>query len=134
MKDELLALLEEGPRGPSELAAILKADTLTVIRTLKRMKAEGLTWRTDYQDGSSRWSLAGVSAGGLLSKAQPPRPAKATKTLRAPHERPPSAPYTEDRSWWCGLDRDAFQAEAAKRVLAMMGSKQAMQVANRMLQ
>src|SRR6185436_6434386 len=114
------------------LAAILKADKLTVIRTLKALKADGLTWRTDHQDGSTVWSLAGVSTGGFLP--QPARPVKPVKALRQPHERPPSAPYKEDLSWWCGLTRDEFSAEAAKRLDTMICSKGFTWVQNRMLQ
>jgi hypothetical protein len=56
------------------------------------------------------------------------------KPLRYPHERPPSEPVPEALSWWVNLSRAEFMAEAARRLDAMIASKGAGWVQNRMLQ
>lgn len=132
MKDEILALLEEGAMQASELAAIMRADKLTVIRTLKALKVEGLTWRTDNGD-TTIWSLAGPKQPPAGAE-QPPKPVKGKKDLRHPHERPPSAPYKEDIAWWVGLPPEKFYEEWRKRVPSIIGSKLASKVQMRILQ
>jgi hypothetical protein len=134
MRDTLLALLEDGPHSAHELALWVKADRLEVIRVLKALKAEGLTWRTDRADGTVVWSLAGVSAGGLLQPAPQVKPKKKAAALRQVVDAVTRIDPTTKPSWWVGLSRDDLEREAHTRAESMKTSKQANFVPHRTLQ
>lgn len=135
MRDVLLALLEDGPHSVGELALWVNADRLEVIRTLKALKLEGLTWRTDRKDGTVVWSLAGTSAGGFLHQTpQPAPPVKPKKkALRQAVERTERIDQATP-SWWVGLSREELEREAQTRAEQMRSSKQAAYVPHRTLQ
>lgn len=107
MRDDILALLEEGPTQPGEIAHWLNADTLTVIRELRALERLGVTKRQD--DGTTvRWTLTG--------KPLPPVPVRKPRKLRedAPAADAPVA-KDADPAWWVGKSREEFSAIARER-------------------
>src|SRR5262245_11173558 len=108
MKAEILALLEEGPYRPAELAQWLNEDAVSIVRRLKLLAREGLVERCD-RGARVVWRLR---SNGHVSPA--PARAKSGKALRQPAE--PRGSMTIEPgtppSWWVGLDRAAFGAAA----------------------
>lgn len=135
MRAELLALLEDGPHQAGELASWLNEDKLAVIRTLKALKADGHTWRTDRPDGTTWWSLAGTAALHV-GASQPEKPLKSRKKLQQLDEHPKRilVPTDSPPSWWCALSREEFSAQVKRRADALSRSPMARHVQNRMLQ
>lgn len=114
MRDEILALLEDGAHRAVELAEWLGQDAVTIVRALKQLAADGLVRRQD--DGTTvTWVLTGRMRAPHQEAVQVPR----RRTLRQPQ--PVSADGSS--SWWVGKDREGLKAEIRQQQERMRGSK-----------
>lgn len=125
MRDELLALLEDGGHSSGALAEWLGADRLTVIRALKALEQQGLVAKTEQGGTGVVWRLTGVPPAPAPRAAR--KPGRPKKVLRQPDERPPSQALPKETapSWWVGLTRDQLRQAVDQQQGRMAASKAA---------
>jgi hypothetical protein len=129
MRTSLLAALKDGPRRAADLADVIDAPILDVVRTLKALRGEGLLWRVESDEGTVLWTRTRPAARAPAREALKPqsRRTAATRGQRTWNDRPNASvrhlPAPEDtpacgapgRSWWIGAaqgSRDEFSKHA----------------------
>ena len=127
-RDDLLALLEDGPKPTGVLATWLSQPTPRVHAALSEMGRDGLVKRVGLDH---RWALASAA------QPQPPKPVTRTPSaaLRHPTDTPARIVVKTDESvsWWVGLSREELTAGALARADQMRTSKEAKNVPFRIL-
>src|SRR5262245_10679462 len=83
MRDELLALLEEGPQSTQQLADVLKAAPRDVFRELKALRDEGQVWRRNNLDGTFLWTLNPTRRPRQISRSRRSR-ARRSRSFGSP--------------------------------------------------
>lgn len=142
MRDELLALLEDGPHSLAELAGWLEVPEAAIAeacdqhgfpacqrcqrRFIRKPNRAGLTCSRACYERKPPPIIYGRNPEAFTEthRSAPPDPQFGPE-LRQPHERPSSAKVrTDTPSWWVGVDREAFNAGIAAREQRMRGAKE----------
>lgn len=115
-REDLVALLEECPHSPRELAAWIPADPLTITRELRALEQLGVVARQDGGSAGIRWVLTGtpLPPETLTGRRAP----KALRQPKASVDTSGAAP-----SWWCDAGREEFSERARQEFDARL-SKQ----------
>ena len=130
-REELLALLEDGPKQTGELAGWLTISPNAAARYLRILQDEGLTQRLG-RFSDSRWALVGYIENVVVERPptpQPPKPVRAPKP--ALRQAAASATVAKDAPppWWATADREGFtdrcHREAAEHMRGSIGARQA---------
>lgn len=134
-RDDVIALLEDGPHHAGELRDWLGLPTPTVDAALKAMHKIGLVKRVGVE---RRWALHAyedpTERPHLKKGASPPARAKRQATPMDEQTVLPPLKVKTGGSWWCGLDRLAFTKGLAARHAIMRVSPDNRLVPLRILQ
>lgn len=122
MKDDLLALLEDGPHALETLAGWIGAPETDVDAALNELHRDGLAKRF------------GPARGWVLMTYLPLRELHTGPALRQPAA--PTSITAADRnaSWWLMLPRDGFTSRAIEHETRMRTTKEHFQIPLRLLQ
>lgn len=127
-REDVLALLEDGPKPTGVLATWLSQPTPRVHAALSEMGRAGLVKRVGLDH---RWAL--ISA----AQPQPAKPIKRSTSapLRHPTETPARIAVNpeESLSWWVGKSREELGIAALARQAQMQASKESLKVPFRIL-
>jgi hypothetical protein len=120
-RDDILALLEDGPKETGKLAAWLRHPQARVIAACTEMAQAGVLKRLPHPD--RRWALLAFQPSAeMLDRIKRVQPTvKPRVPLRQALDAAP--PSQKSTSWWLDLDRNAFQDRAKAEQPRMAESK-----------